>query len=74
MEGHHIHDNVGVVARVPRTYMVNKYKYKYNHINNYKYLHRYKNEYGMYGRTPISMKLRGLMSQVPIQRWTHAIT
>ena len=74
MEGYHFHENVGVVARVPRTNMVNKYKYKCNHINNYKYLHRYKNEYGMYGRTPISMKLRGLMSQVPIQRWTHAIT
>lgn len=70
MEGHHFHENVGVVARVPRTNMVNKYKYKYNH----NYLQRYKNECGMYGRALISTKLRGLLSQVPIQRWTHPIT
>ena len=54
MEGHHFHENVGVVARVPRTNMVNKYKYKYNH----NYLQRYKNECGMYGRALISTKLR----------------
>ena len=37
MEGHHFHENVGVVARVPRTNMVNKFKckYKYNHPNNF---------------------------------------
>ena len=61
MEGHHFHENVGVVARVPRTNMVNKYKYKYNHINNYKYLHSYKNKYGMFGGALNSMKLGGLL-------------
>ena len=76
MEGQHFHENGKLVARIPRTNMVNKYKwkYKYNHINNYKYLHSYKNKYGMFGGALNSMKLGGLLSRVSIQRWTHAIT